>query len=177
LRWGFMGRDISAFDELVDASVLLEDDAVAYDEVDGFVLLGAHGWNASRQALLIEALRVRPRPVLVGNPDLTAPFPDAFSFEPGWYAHAVQDAGAAVPRYFGKPFANAFERVLETLDPGTDPQRIAMVGDTLHTDILGGAAFGWRTVLVTDHGLLRSLDVETSIVRAGIRPDWIVPTT
>ena len=30
-----------------------------------------------------------------------------------------------------------------------------MVGDSLHTDILGGAAAGMTTVLITDHGLFR----------------------
>jgi len=177
LNWGFMGLPASDLPSLVNEAVLLGDDARAYAAVDGFVLLGAGDWSADRQALLVAALRERARPVMVGNPDLTAPFPDAFSFEPGWYAHALQDAGVAVPRFFGKPFGNAFEPVLETLDRPVDPSRIAMVGDTLHTDILGGAAAGWRTVLVTGHGLLRSLDVERSIERAGIRPDWIVPTT
>ena len=36
---------------------------------------------------------------------------------------------------------------------GLPPDRLAMVGDTLHTDVLGGAAAGCRSVLVTDHGL------------------------
>ena len=33
-----------------------------------------------------------------------------------------------------------------------------MVGDSLHTDILGGAAAGMTTVLITDHGLFRGQD-------------------
>ena len=52
-----------------------------------------------------------------------------------------------------------------------------MVGDTLHTDVLGGAAAGWRTVLVTGLGLVRELDVEAAIRESGIRPDFIVETT
>jgi ribonucleotide monophosphatase NagD (HAD superfamily) len=52
-----------------------------------------------------------------------------------------------------------------------------MVGDTLHTDILGGAQAGWKTVLVTDHGLLRGENVEQAIARSGIVPDYIVATT
>ena len=177
LNWGFMGLPGSDLQALAPNAVLLEERQLDYATVDGFVLLGAGDWTLERQRLLEQALSEHPRPVLVGNPDLTAPFPDAFSFEPGWYAHALQDAGVAEPRFFGKPFANAFDPVLETLGKGIDPSRIAMVGDTLHTDILGGAAAGWRTVLVTGHGLLRSLDVQRCIERAGIRPDWIVPTT
>ena len=33
-----------------------------------------------------------------------------------------------------------------------------MVGDTLHTDVLGGAAYGIKTALVTDHGLFSGYD-------------------
>ena len=114
--------------------------------------------------------------MLVGNPDLVAPFSDAFTREPGLYAHALADAGVANPAFFGKPFGNAFEIVKESLRD-VDPERIAMVGDTLHTDILGGAAAGWKTVLITGLGLMRDLDVEKGIATANIRPDYIVSTT
>jgi len=116
------------------------------------------------------------RPVLVGNPDLVAPWPEKLSIEPGSYAHDLQDHEVAVPEFYGKPFDNAFAIVRETLQ-GIAPERIAMVGDTLHTDILGGAQTGWKTVLITGHGLLRDQDVEAAIQRSGIRPDYIVPTT
>ena len=105
-----------------------------------------------------------------------APHPGGLSREPGLYAHDIADSGLAVPEFFGKPFDNAFAIIRETLT-GIDPQRVAMVGDTLHTDILGGAQAGWRTVLVTDHGLMKGMDVEQAIARSGIRPDFIVPTT
>ena len=35
--------------------------------------------------------------------------------------------------------------------------KIAMFGDSLHTDILGAAAQGWKTVLVTKDGLFSGL--------------------
>lgn len=175
-EWGFMARPVSELERLVPRSRLLEDDPADYAAVDGFVLLGAGEWTEHRQTLLTDALAGRSRSVLVGNPDLVAPFSGAFSREPGLYAHALADAGVATPEFFGKPFANAFERVAETLD-GVDPQRIAMVGDTLHTDILGGSAFGWKTVLVKSLGLMRELDVEQGITAAGFRPDYIVETT
>ena len=176
MRWGFVAIEESQLHELVDDGVVLEDDESVYAACDGFVLLGARIWNAHRQQLLVNALKARPRPVLVGNPDLVAPQPGELSREPGLYAHALQDEGVAVPRFFGKPFDNAFVLVRESLKD-IDPTRIAMVGDTLHTDILGGAQAGWKTVLVTAHGLLRDHDVEAAIERSGIRPDYIVPTT
>ncbi len=176
MRWGFVCVEESQLSELVPDGVMLEDDESVYDGCDGFVLLGARVWNGQRQELLTKALAKRRRPVLVGNPDLVAPFPSVFTKEPGLYAHALQDAGVAEPEFYGKPFDNAFAIVRESLE-GIDPSRIAMVGDTLHTDILGGAQAGWKTVLITGHGLLRDQDAEAAIVRSGIRPDYIVPTT
>lgn len=176
MRWGFMAIEESALDTLVPNGVVLEDDESVYAGCDGFVLLGARVWNAQRQQLLENALKLHPRPVLVGNPDLIAPLVGELSREPGLYAHALQDAGVATPEFFGKPFDNAFAIVRESLQ-GIDPSRVAMVGDTLHTDILGGAQAGWKTVLVTGHGLLRDQDVDAAITRSGIRPDYIVATT
>lgn len=175
-EWGFMARPESQLDELVDHGRLLADDPADYAAVDGFVLLGAGEWSERRQALLHASLAERSRPVLVGNPDLVAPFPGAFSREPGLFAHALADAGVAEPAFFGKPFSNAFECVRSTLGD-VDPQRVAMVGDTLHTDILGGACAGWKTVLITGLGLMRDLDVDAAIAASGIRPDYILATT
>jgi HAD superfamily hydrolase (TIGR01450 family) len=174
--WGFAALEQSELIELVPHSVLLQDKASAYAQCDAFVLLGTGAWSIERHRLLAAALAKKPRPVLVGNPDLVAPHAAGLSREPGLYAHALQDEGVVTPEFYGKPFDNAFAILRETLQ-GVDPQRIAMVGDTLHTDILGGAQAGWRTVLVTDHGLLKGLDVEGAIRRSGIRPDFIVPTT
>lgn len=174
--WGFAALEASELNLLVPDAIRLQDDPDDYARCDGFVLLGTGDWSLARHALLRDALTSRPRPLLVGNPDLVAPHPGQLSREPGLYAHDLADDGSASPEFFGKPFNNAFEVVGDTL-AGIDPQRIAMVGDTLHTDILGGAQAGWRTVLVTDHGLLKGMDVEQAIISSGIRPDFIVPTT
>ncbi|MFK7892460.1 MAG: HAD-IIA family hydrolase [Granulosicoccus sp.] len=174
--WGFAAIAESELTTLTPDAVLLDDDIVTYDRCDGFVLLGARDWTVQRQSLLAESLTGKPRPVLVGNPDLVAPQPGALSREPGLYAHDLMDRELAIPAFFGKPFDNAFALIRNTLD-GIDPQRIAMVGDTLHTDILGGAQAGWKTVLVTSHGLLKGQDVDQAIQRCGIVPDYIVPTT
>lgn len=176
MRWGFAAIDQSNLSSLASNSIALGDEVRDYDNSDGFVLLGTQCWNEHRHGLMVDALRRKPRPVFVGNPDLVAPQVAGLSREPGLYAHALHDADVAVPRLFGKPFDNAFAVVRESIS-GVEPKRIAMVGDTLHTDILGGAQAGWKTVLVTGHGLLKGLDVESAISRSGIRPDYIVPTT
>ena len=56
------------------------------------------------------------------------------------------------------------------------PSEIAMVGDSLHTDILGGAAAGMTTVLITDHGLFRGQDALPFCISCDLFPDWIVKT-
>lgn len=176
LQWGFAAPQHAQVDQLASNNCLLQDDPADYARVDGFVLLSSLEWTDERQQLLREALQTRRRPVLVGNPDLVAPREHWLSLEPGLYAHDLADALVAEPEFYGKPFSDVFSIVNERIGD-TPPERIAMVGDTLHTDILGGAAAGWRTVLVTRHGLMRGMDVEEAIARSGIRPDYIVATT
>jgi HAD superfamily hydrolase (TIGR01450 family) len=153
---------------------LLADDGL-FERADGFVLLSSAGWTEMHQARLTEALRARPRPVLVGNPDLVAPREGGLSLEPGHFAHLLADETGIAPIFFGKPFPDAYRVVLDRL-PGIPPRRIAAVGDTLHTDILGGAAAGMRTVLVTDHGLFAGRDVAPFLAESGIVADWQVAT-
>jgi HAD superfamily hydrolase (TIGR01450 family) len=176
LRWGFAARADSAIGGLATRGLRLGDDRAEYETADGFVLLSSGDWNQARQEMLVASLIARPRPVLVGNPDLVAPREDGLSIEPGFYAHEIADRTGCVPEFFGKPFASVFELMRERVGevPG---HRIAMVGDTLHTDILGGAAMGWRTVLVLDHGLVQGFDVEVLRRVSDIRSDFIANTT
>ncbi|MBX2884469.1 MAG: HAD hydrolase-like protein [Granulosicoccus sp.] len=176
LRWGFAAIGESSLDELTPVYVSLADDSNDYDQCDGFVLLGSGAWSEKRHQLMIESLERRTRPVLVANPDLVAPQAVGLSLEPGFYAHDLWDQNLVQPQFFGKPFDNAFALIRSGIS-SIAPSRIAMVGDTLHTDILGGAQSGWKTVLVTDHGLLKGQDVEGAIHRSGIVPDYIVSTT
>ena len=174
--WGVAAKD--GFDPklLPIEAIRLGDDRAAYDRADGFLFLSADGWTNAHQERLADSLNRRPRPVVVANPDLVAPREAHFSLEPGFYAHALQDALPIKVDYFGKPFADVFEAVEERLAGSIDRQRICMVGDTLHTDVLGAQAAGWSTILVSEHGLYRGLDAEQLISTSGIAPDWIVPT-
>lgn len=181
-RWGVMAPDYADINELTRAAPLirydpLEDDPAVYQRVAGFILLSSADWSAQRQQLLIDSLRRQPRPVLVGNPDLVAPFPDGLTLEPGWFAHDLADQTGCMPRFFGKPFLDVYDLVAKRIRQTgrINPTRIAMVGDTLHTDILGGAAAGWKTVLITGHGLLKDLDPADIIRRSQIQPNFICP--
>jgi glycerol 3-phosphatase-2 len=68
----------------------------------------------------------------------------------------------------------AVDKVNQLASVSVPNHRIAMVGDSLHTDILGGAAAGLGTILITNYGLLRTHDAEQLCVEMQIFPDWQV---
>ena len=173
MRWAVAASKSAEIEELPCNAVPL--DEVSLKNADGIVLLGMRDWTDTDQQKLQEELARRPRPILVGNPDLVAPRENGVTLQPGAYAHALRDATGIAPDLFGKPYANAFDTLLGLAGPGIDLNRVLMIGDTLHTDILGGAAAGIRTALATDHGIMRGLDVEACISESGIRPDFILP--
>ena len=149
-------------------------------------LLGTRHWDATWHTALASALTDqhthRPRELLIANPDIAAPHPSGFSHEPGAVAHTLRQSHPDIPiRWFGKPHQPHFDLAFARLAKNTgtaipDRSRIAMVGDSLHTDILGGAAAGLTTVLVTDHGLFQSGGAEEAIAMTGIVPQYITPT-
>ncbi len=145
------------------------------EQMDGFIFLSSEGWNETLQGRLTDSLTRRPRPVKVANPDLVAPRGDLLTLEPGYFSHLAATATGASLEFFGKPFATAFEAALARL-PGIAPARVLMVGDTLHTDILGGQAAGMSTLLVTGHGALQGMDIHDCIRRSGIYPDFMTPS-
>ncbi|NNU80147.1 TIGR01459 family HAD-type hydrolase [Halovulum dunhuangense] len=148
----------------------------ALDAADGILFLSAARWTEGHQQRLLASLRNRPRPLVVANPDIVAPREGWLSLEPGAFAHDIADTLGTGPAFFGKPYPDAFEDAVARLG-GIPRARIAMVGDTLHTDILGGAAAGLGTVLVAAHGLFAGRDVMDYVRRSGIVPDDIVKTT
>ncbi|MEO9779778.1 MAG: TIGR01459 family HAD-type hydrolase [Sedimentitalea sp.] len=176
-RWGVMLNPISGLAELetLDAHVLTDTREV-YDEVDGFLLIGSDGWTEHRQGLLEATLARTSRPVFIGNPDLVAPREAGLSLEPGWFAHRLADRTGIAPVFLGKPFPEIFELALARFGGSVPPERVLMVGDTLHTDILGGAQAGFATALVTAHGSLAGLSVVESITASKIAPDFVVET-
>lgn len=173
-RWGLMATESLGRADIEELDVVyLAEQAQDYDDVDAFLMLGSAAWTPERQALLEASLSKKPRPVYVGNPDIVAPREDGFSTEPGHYAHQLAQAVGVEPVFFGKPFGNIFDLAFAQLG-SFDPKRTVMVGDSLHTDILGGQAAGLRTALIAGYGFFAGHDVDGPIQTSGIQPDYIL---
>lgn len=173
--WGVIGSpDYDPSTLHVKTTYLTEENV---DSVDGILFMGTMDWSAERQAWLLESLSKRPRPVLVGNPDVCAPLMTAFTVEPGSYAVDIKAIEGTDVHFFGKPFqlcyALSFNRILEVVG-NINPDRVLMVGDTLHTDILGGNTFGMKTALMADYGFLRDRNPYEYIEASGITPDFVI---
>lgn len=175
MRWGVMGKQDSAPQDFGVETRILADNPDDYEWAEAFLLLSTWEWNSSRQRLLDQALEKLARLMVVANPDVIAPLELAFSTEPGFIGHRAQRRFGAPVVFHGKPFPSVFDMVMQRLPCDQPPSRIAMVGDTLHTDVLGGAAQGWSTVLVSNHGLFRGRDVAKPIAESQIVPTYIVP--
>jgi HAD superfamily hydrolase (TIGR01459 family) len=173
-RWGVMAQPELQGGDLagLEAEFLL-DDPGPYDAAEAFLLLGSGDWTPARQARLEQALRDRPREVWVGNPDVVAPRLDGFSVEPGHYAHRLADLPGVTVRFFGKPFGNVYELAFARLG-AVERGRVVMVGDSLHTDILGARAAGIGSALVAGYGFLAGRSVEEAVAQSGIAPDWVL---
>ena len=174
MLWAVVAPEASLIDELPCRVTPLV--GTALDQADGFIMLSSHGWTQRRQDELAAALHARPRPLLIGNADIAAPREEGFSLQAGAWAHELADTLGIAPRFFGKPYVDIFNAVLSRVPAGTTPDRILMIGDTLHTDILGAAAMGMKTALVTDHGVLGGMDIDACIAESGIRPDYVLPS-
>ena len=169
--WGCIAAPGDALPDIPAPCLRLGDDPADYHRVEGFLFLSTDGWTAARQAVLEESLLSNPRTVVIANPDIIAPRETGFSLEPGQFGHLLADQRLSEVRIYGKPFPDVYEMIEGSL-PGVEQNRIVMCGDTLHTDILGAAARGWRTVLITRDGLFSGTDTKPFCHRAEIYPDW-----
>ncbi len=156
----------------------LEPDIDMFDEMNSFILLGTLQWDTVWQEILFNSLKKIPRPLFVANPDLVAPQGQSFSVEPAYFVSHLIKNGIHLPFWLGKPFPTIFElaisRVNELAGRHIPLSRIGMVGDTLHTDILGANSFGIKSILMTKHGLLKNVTVGSIIKKTKITPDYIV---
>ena len=178
LRSGTWGAIAAPDDHLSDISkdfIRIGHDSSDFDCVDGFVFLSSFGWTNNQQKLLTQSLLRRQRPVLIANADLVAPRDNGFSLEPGNFGHLLLDQGVKDVSFFGKPFPKVYDLLEQTLSQ-VDQDKIIMCGDSLHTDVIGAAARGWKTVLVTRDGLFAGFDTSDFCKRSNLYPDWRLPS-
>ena len=156
----------------------LEADFDMFAEMNSFILLGTLQWDTVWQEILFNSLKENPRPLFVANPDLVAPHETSFSIEPAYYVSHLIKNGIHLPFWLGKPFPTIFELAINRLNELSGKHialsRIGMVGDTLHTDILGANSFGLKSILMTKHGLFKNINVGSVIKKTNIFPDYIV---
>ena len=123
------------------------------------------------ESLLTEATL----PVLLANPDLVAPnAPDGLEAVAGYTAAEWVERFHCEVMGIGKPFPTIFSLARQRF-PHVAPERFLMVGDTLDTDILGGAVQGFRTCLTLSGVYEEEADNLEALCNArAIRPDFVV---
>jgi len=145
----------------ITALVLLDDEG--FDWMDGL--------NKA-----VNLLRQRPIPAIIANPDGAYPMSKRdVSIAIGGLAYMVEKITGKKFIRFGKPDSQIFMFAWEYISqhhPAISKKDILMVGDTLHTDILGGNKFGLDTALVLTGNILPE-DYDTRIFSSGITPTYI----
>ena len=180
ITWGVIGSPGSDIDELGISGYILGNNMKQIDKCEGIIYLGCEYWSNENQKILEDHVVKNSLKVLVGNPDIIAPQKSSFSIEPGFWSYNFHKFRASKPLYFGKPhnqiFDLAINKIIALSNKSISLDRIAMVGDSLHTDILGGLSSKISTILVTNHGLFKDYDYYNAIAKTSICPDWIIPS-
>lgn len=145
-------------------------------DINALVLLDDEGfdWNTDLNKT-VNLLRKRNIPVIVANTDATYPASKTrISIAIGAVAKMIEGIVGKKFIRFGKPDAQLFMFAYERLENASHVSKrdILMVGDTLHTDILGGNKFGLDTALVLT-GNTQPQDTEILIRSTGIIPTYV----
>lgn len=146
------------------------------EDITAMVFLDDEGFDWNRDInTTVNLLRKRNIPAIVANSDKLYPVAkNDVSIATGGIAKLVESILNRKFIHFGKPDTQMFNYAFEDINQHGTFHRddILMVGDTLHTDILGGNKFGIRTVLVLS-GNTRAQNAEIQIRSTGIIPDYV----
>ncbi|WP_116126748.1 HAD-IIA family hydrolase [Lewinella sp. IMCC34183] len=146
-------------------------------EIGAVAFLDDEGYDLNVDInLLINLLRRCQVPVVVANTDLLYPTTaNDVALATGSIARLAEYVLGRKFVKFGKPASQMFQMGLDSVAremPDVCPGDILMVGDTLHTDILGGNTYGMATALVLS-GNTRPESAATEIAASGIIPDYV----
>jgi HAD superfamily hydrolase (TIGR01450 family) len=159
--------------EGIPVSEIEVDDAKHFD---AFLFLDDEGfdWNSDINKT-VNFLRRKNLPIIVANSDKYYPISNNdVAVAIGAISRLVESVLNQKFIRFGKPDSQMFTFAFDGLNKFHKFERheVLMVGDTLHTDILGGNKFGLQTLLVLS-GNTRPESAEMKINASGIIPDYI----
>ncbi|MCP9234794.1 HAD-IIA family hydrolase [Lewinella sp. JB7] len=161
----------------LEAIPIGEVDFERLDDIKAVAFLDDEGYDKNVDInLLINILRRCQVPVVVANTDLLYPTTaNDVALATGSIARLAEYVLGRKFVKFGKPASQMFQMALDSVAlemPEICPGDILMVGDTLHTDILGGNTYGVATALVLS-GNTRPESAATEIAASGIIPDFV----
>lgn len=147
------------------------------DQVNAVVLLDDEGFDWFNDInRTVNILRQRTIPAIVANTDNIYPVSGSnnVSIAIGGIAKMIESIVGKKFIRFGKPDSQMFMFAYDHIRArrSISKKEILMVGDTLHTDIIGGNKFGIDTVLVLS-GNTRAGDAATRISSTGIVPTYV----
>lgn len=146
------------------------------DKVSALVFLDDEGFDWFKDLnKAVNLIRKRPIPVIVANTDFSYPVTkNEVSIAAGGIASMIETIVGRKFIRFGKPDSQMFMFAYDLIRERRPiiKKDIVMVGDTLHTDILGGNKFGFDTILVLSGNTLPG-DAITRINATGIVPTYI----
>jgi HAD superfamily hydrolase (TIGR01450 family) len=149
------------------------------NQVNGLVFLDDEGFNWFRDInKTVNLLRKRNIPAIVANTDFVYPLNmNDVALAIGALANMIEHVVGKKFIHFGKPDSQMFMFAYDLVRAKRpiSKSEILMVGDTLHTDILGGNKFGLDTVLVFSGNTLPE-NAEITISSTGIVPTYICDT-
>ncbi|MBN1314663.1 MAG: HAD family hydrolase [Anaerolineales bacterium] len=136
------------------------------DEGAKFVVVGLDRQVTYAKIATAADLIYRGAKFIATNPDPTLPSPDRLLPGIGAILSAITTTVGVNPLVIGKPEPYIFTYALSRL--GTRPEKTAMVGDRLETDILGGQRAGLKTILV-----LSGVSDAGMVANSSYQPDWV----
>lgn len=178
-KFAYLGTENSAKYILkfgLEAVPINEIDVEENTDISAFVFLDDEGFDWNRDInKTVNFLRKNNIPIIVANSDKYYPTSNNdVAVAIGSISRLVESVLNQKFIRFGKPDSQMFMYAYDELNKtgSFDKSDILMVGDTLHTDILGGNKFGLKTLLVLS-GNTRAESVQLKISSSGIIPDFI----
>ena len=174
----YLGRTVTKFNDIEGVKY----PETGWQEASLFVFMGAIDWHETDQMALETVLGKQNQAgkvaeIIVANPDVSAPQINGFSYEPGYWAMRAHHHTNCKITMTGKPFGDAYALAFAALEAKAgrplSPKRVAMVGDSLHTDILGANQAGFISVLLRGYGLMSSFDIHHITQESQIYPALI----